>query len=36
MEAFQRSADSGTEIVIGSRPDRPAAMPTSLQQGELD
>ena len=36
MEAFQRSADSGTEIVIGSRPDRPAAMPTSLRQGELD
>jgi predicted dehydrogenase len=36
MEAFQRSADSGAEVVIGSRPDRPAAMPTSLKQGELD
>jgi predicted dehydrogenase len=36
MEAFQRSADSGTHVVIGSRPDRAAAMPTDLRFGELD
>jgi predicted dehydrogenase len=36
MEAFQRSADSGTHVVIGSRPDRPAALPTDIHFGDLD
>jgi predicted dehydrogenase len=36
MEAFQRSADSGTHVVIGSRPDRPAEMPTNRRFGDLD
>jgi predicted dehydrogenase len=36
MEAFQRSADSGTHVAIGSRPERPAAMPTNLRFGDLD
>jgi predicted dehydrogenase len=36
MEAFQRSADSGTHVVIDSRPDRPAAVPTDVRFGDLD
>lgn len=36
MEAFQRSADSGTHIVIGSRPDRPAVLPADVRFGDLD
>lgn len=36
MEAFQRSSDSGAHVTIGSRPERPAMMPTHLKTGEFD
>ena len=36
MEAFQISSDEGRAIAIGSRPPRPAPMPTKLKFGELD
>jgi predicted dehydrogenase len=36
MEAFQCSADSGGYILIGSRPERPAALPTNIRFGGLD
>ncbi len=36
MEAFQRSSDTGTHIVIESRPERPAMLPVDLVNGTLD
>jgi predicted dehydrogenase len=36
MEAMQRSSDEGRHIAIDSRPERPAALPAGLGQGELD
>ncbi len=36
MEAFQRSSDAGTAIVIESRPERPAMLPVDLVNGALD
>jgi predicted dehydrogenase len=36
MEAFQASSDRGAHVAIASRPDRPAMLPTDLQQGLLD
>jgi predicted dehydrogenase len=36
MEAFQRSSDAGTAIVIESRPERPAMLPVDLVNGMLD
>ena len=36
MEAFQTSAERGTYVTIGSRPKRPAMLPTDLTPGSLD
>lgn len=36
MQAFDRSSQTGTAIEILSRPDRPAALPAGLTEGELD
>ena len=36
MEAFEVSSDRGTHVVIDSRPERPAMVPTDLSRGELD
>ncbi|SED27569.1 Predicted dehydrogenase [Rhizobiales bacterium GAS188] len=36
MQAFQRSSDSGRHVAITSRPQRPAMLPTRLDQGHLD
>jgi predicted dehydrogenase len=36
MEAFQRSSDEGRHIVVQTRPERPAMLPTGLAAGALD
>ena len=36
MAAFGRSSDEGRHVVLESRPDRPAPLPTDLAHGELD
>jgi len=36
MQAFQKSSDSGRQVAITSRPERPAMLPTRLTQGRLD
>ena len=36
MEALQRSSETGTHVVIQSRPERPAMLPVNLAAGELD
>jgi predicted dehydrogenase len=36
MLAFQTSSDERREVVVESRPERPAAMPATLKTGELD
>jgi predicted dehydrogenase len=36
MEAFQTSSERGTHVMIESRPERPAVLPTDLAPGELD
>jgi predicted dehydrogenase len=36
MEAFEVSSDRGRHVVIDSRPERPAMVPTDLPRGELD
>jgi hypothetical protein len=36
MEAFQISSERGMHVVIESRPQRPAMLPTDLARGELD
>jgi predicted dehydrogenase len=36
MQAFQKSSDSGRHVAIGSRPERPAMLPTRLGGGRLD
>jgi predicted dehydrogenase len=36
MEALQRSSETGTHVMIQSRPERPAMLPVSLAAGELD
>ena len=36
MLAFQKSSDEGRAVEIKSRPERPAALPATLQTGELD
>jgi len=36
MHAFDLSSESGRAIEIESKPDRPAALPTGLAEGELD
>jgi predicted dehydrogenase len=36
MQAFQKSSDSGRQVAISSRPERPAMLPTRLTQGRLD
>ncbi len=36
MHAFEQSSETGTAIEIQSQPERPAALPVDLSQGELD
>ena len=36
MQAFDQSSESGRTIEIESQPERPAALPTELAEGELD
>ena len=36
MDAFGRSAAQGRHVVLESRPERPAPLPTGLADGELD
>ena len=36
MDAFGKSSESGRHIELTSRPDRPAALPTGLDDSELD
>jgi predicted dehydrogenase len=36
MEAFQVSSERGAHVAIESRPERPAMLPTDLEQGLLD
>ena len=36
MEALQRSSDTGTHVMIQSRPERPAMLPVGLAAGQLD
>ena len=36
MEAFQTSSDTGAAVKISTRPERPAAMPATLNVSELD
>ena len=36
MEAFQRASDTGAQIEITTRPERPAMMPVNLKTGEFD
>lgn len=36
MTAFDRSSESGTHIVLQSKPERPAPMPTGLAEWEVD
>lgn len=36
MEAFEVSSERGGEVVIESRPQRPAMLPTGMAPGELD
>jgi predicted dehydrogenase len=36
MTAFQRSAESGAYVEIGSRPERPAMIPVTIANGQLD
>jgi predicted dehydrogenase len=36
MAAFQHSSESGQHIAIESQPDRPQALPTGLDNGQLD
>lgn len=36
MTAFQRSAEQGSHIAMASRPERPAVIPVTVRNGELD
>ena len=36
MHAFDKSSESGLTIEIESQPERPAALPAGLAEGELD